>query len=406
MDIAQQLRDLSPVYWFIAFAILSIFLIAIYLVSKLVLHSRKVHLRQPTQTIKRLSFPSVAVEQTKNILLKKNHIDTLINNQVKKIYFIHGTFLGTDPLELAPFLKKILPNFLQEELLNKLQHLFKNQSNKLLKDSANFTPKHLELIDESSEKKITAHNFLWSSGNHHIARVRGALDLFESLYKDCQDLNKNDEIMLIAHSHGGQLLALVSQLIFDSSWANELFKLIDPKNAAKNYADFLPKRYELLEFNFKFVTLGSPYRYDFNEQCTQNLLHIINHRRDVFSPFSLKGILYTLDGDYPHKWGTQGSDFLAPAAIDRKINRRLDQFLDLGIDLKNLKTNIEQQEYIPKKGSTVLVDYHDENIENLTPNCLATVFGHGIYTCLEAFDYLFELITDEFYSSGSEAKNE
>ena len=77
MDIAQQLRDLSPVYWFIVFAIISIFLIAIYLVSKLVLHSRKVHLRQPTQTIKRLSFPSVAVEQAKTLGLNPPVVVTI-----------------------------------------------------------------------------------------------------------------------------------------------------------------------------------------------------------------------------------------------------------------------------------------------------------------------------------------
>ena len=56
-------------------------------------------------------------------------------------------------------------------------------TNKILKDRANFSPSYIELAKKGLGTQIKLHDFRWSSGNNHLARIKGAISLnYDSLF--------------------------------------------------------------------------------------------------------------------------------------------------------------------------------------------------------------------------------
>ncbi|MDQ3231159.1 MAG: hypothetical protein M3Q07_05000, partial [Pseudobdellovibrionaceae bacterium] len=138
---------------------------------------------------------------------------TIQKSDVKQIYFLHGTFTGSDPFNVLPPLKGLMPQFAQqwEQII---ENKMKRAVDKLARDIGNFLPDYVKLFEEATDHQIPCHTLHWSSANHHWGRLQGALRLIEDLH---QRFPKGPEgrILLIGHSHARQVFALFTQLLSD-----------------------------------------------------------------------------------------------------------------------------------------------------------------------------------------------
>jgi hypothetical protein len=54
---------------------------------------------------------------------------------------------------------------------------------------------------------------VWSSENHHVGRLEGALGLVRALATHAELGAPRGRILILGHSHAGQVFALVTQLL-------------------------------------------------------------------------------------------------------------------------------------------------------------------------------------------------
>lgn len=314
----------------------------------------------------------------------------LINQRVKNIVIAHGTFVGTDPLDMIRLVRKVLR--MKGSVWNQLMSAIKAGNDRFLQDTGNFTFEYVELLASAFNHAIKVDNFMWTSGNHHIARIRGAVELLEHLISLTIDAS-SDRLLLIGHSHAGQLFALLTQMMADLERAKIFIALLE--DSIYEIDTIVTKLKNLSSFAIDFVTLGTPPRYEWCLSSKHRLLHVINHRGDDTLGGSTSGVFTTRDGDYIQQWGIAGSDSLPAATSDFYKNKLLTPYLGAGLDLALWNKLIKKRERLPKTGHVILTDYKDNSS---SVNCLATVFGHGTYTRYEAMLYNMQLIAKHFYS--------
>jgi hypothetical protein len=309
------------------------------------------------------------------------------------VVFVHGSFVGDDPLALARTLEGAVPVF--PDLARGLRGFTRAQVSRLLGDLSNFSRDYVDVL--AAATGVEAIDFTWSGENHHAARVQEAVRLARVLARHGGGaLGPGDRVLLIGHSHGGQLFALLSQLIARSRGYAELVNA-----AAARGEDVLLLEDHLARLRacaFDVTTFGTPPRYDFSLGSRCRLLHLVNHRKTTMHPASLRGLLHTRRGDYVHQFGAPGSDWPAASAKDRALNVRLDRVLGVGTDLRAWLRHVAAGLRVSPHGHTLLVDYGDE--ARVVPNFWATGFGHAAYTRREAMLFHTRLIADHFYPPG------
>ncbi|MFZ8934881.1 MAG: hypothetical protein ACO20H_01705 [Bacteriovoracaceae bacterium] len=286
----------------------------------------------------------------------------LIKHKVTKVVLINGTFMGEDPFDLfqaLPYLPKSIKSFIIKVSTFIRELIFT--------DGAQFSHKYLQML-QSSLGEVDVHSFTWSSSNHHIGRLRGALKLLE-LLSSFQD----KRILLMAHSHGGQCLALLTQIL-DKKWE----------------CDPLQRQVVNLK-KLDLLTLGMPARYRFKLNENIKLLHLINHRTALPLGGHFTGVPFTRDGDYLQQWGVEGSDNPSPSLKDNRLNKELNIVLGAGTDPLQWKKNIKKRSRVPKDGHTYLIDYGDRGF------FINTLLGHAIYTRKSMMLKTFRILVDFFY---------
>lgn len=307
---------------------------------------------------------------------------------IQSMYLMHGTFVGDDPFDLISLIKKNFPR-LNDNIIQSVRDKTKKGQDLVAKDLGNFLPEHIELIKEKTDSNFNVHNITWSSGNHHYARVRGLIDLITSIaaYEE-----RGSHIMLVGHSHAGQIFALLGQIFHNDSLKKKLFGHFKEKyDLTKIYADF-----EIVKsLHIDIVTFGTPARYEWNLAGNMRLLHFINHRSREPIGGTFAGVTQTRDGDYIQQWGVAGSDIRSPIEDEDRINQELEQLLGAGHNLEQLKQNIKLRRRLHNTGHHYLVDYGDKA---LFPNFLQTAFGHGVYTRIRHLDFHLEIIFKHFYN--------
>lgn len=300
--------------------------------------------------------------------------EVMQRNEVSSIYLVHGTFVGEDPFQIFDLIGHAFPR-LSVELINKFKLTTKQTQNLFAKDLGNFTEEHIKYIDIMTAHKFRLHNFIWSSGNNHLARVKGALRLLDQLSQE----DEQSRVLLIGHSHAGQLFALISQFINNP-------KVLTPLNKAlENTLDMneiKQKIKKISKMKFDFVTMGTPKRYQWKLNKQMRLLHFINHRGESVLGGEFSGAIRTHSGDYIQQWGITGSDIRSPISAEHLINLELDKILGEGSNIELLKEKIVLRHRLHEQGFHLLVDYQDNS---KYPNFLKTIFGHGVYT---KYDYL------------------
>jgi hypothetical protein len=305
------------------------------------------------------------------------------------VVFAHGSFVGDDPFALARTLERAVP--VLRDLPRALRGFTRAQVSRLLGDLSNFPRDYLDAL--AGATGLETFDFTWSGENHHAARVHEAARLARALALHAGGaLGPDDRVLLIGHSHGGQLFALLSQLIERSRGYAEL---VAAAAARGEDVRVLEDHLERLRYcAFDVATFGTPARYDFAQGPRFRLLHVLNHRKTAPAA-SLRGLLHTRRGDYVHQLGAPGSDWPAVSAKDRALNQRLDRILGVGTDLRAWLKHLADGVRLSPHGHTLLVDYGDQ--ARLVPNFWATGFGHAAYTRRDAMLFHVGLIADHFY---------
>ncbi len=298
----------------------------------------------PKQSENVISLPGLESipRETVISLLKKHHIVGL--------YFLHGTFAGMDPLGVGdvPLLKHMsgmLARAIKWQIRGK-GYVEKN----VVTDLNASVP--TQMID-------------WSGENHHLGRLKGAYNLLLAISP-----SKNGTLLVIGHSHGAQLMAMVQHMRLQTDTGLKLLSFANRLEFDEKM--LLAKAHALKLQSFHWITLGSHLRLDFPVPQHDFLCHFLNIR----SP-SFESDPRIPRGDLIQRIATEGSDFLPSLPKNIDLNRQLNQILDQGVSpgvwLKNMGSGVK----IGDQGISFLLDYGDSGIPIL--GSVKSLFGHGVY---------------------------
>lgn len=357
--------------------------------------------KKPETYFTHCSFKETIPFNRKNIILQspkwfhemKTFGERMLLAKVRSVYFVHGTFAGNDPVGIISCIKAVYPK-LSKTTEDQLRKLLKNNNNKLLADTGNYLPEYVQLFQKALGNKIPSQLFQWSSRNNHIARLRGSIKLIQHISKDLrkQPALHGERILLIGHSHAGQLFALLTNFLANSKGIEKLFEV-----AQYDGIDIFALQRDIeniKQVKFDIATFGTPPRYGWGK-ADYRLINIINHREKDHLGGKIYGLLTTKSGDYVQQWGIQGTDLIASTSQDRELNKELSLVLGKGNDLGAWTINIKPRMRVPAYGRTFLVDYKDSSF--ILPNFMSSFFGHGVYTKYETLLFNTKLIVSEFY---------
>lgn len=290
------------------------------------------------------------------------------------LFLVHGTFVGTDPLSLLESLSQWIPQSQQAWIL-RFGQLVRGGTDRLARDLGNFSLEYQNHL--AAVLGIPVRSVVWSSANHHAARMFGSLTLLQQILNLRSQLKDRSKLMLWGHSHAGQLFALVSQMVWDETRRGRFGELMGAHGQNPLLTDEDWTWMQTLELDF--VTFGTPVRYSYCLPHKWRLLSIVNDRSiSSARGIDFAGSLFTKEGDYIQHWARAGSDITVMNAKLRSLNRLLDPLLDEGVNLRLLECLADQRRNLQPVGINALVDYDDGSTK--APNCLNTMFGHGTYT--------------------------
>ncbi len=336
----------------------------------------------------------------------------LAGNRVRHIIFAHGTFTGDDPLGINTFLGHLsAATGIDVFKTGQLKRFTKHIVDLITKDTANFTEEYIQLFASVLPDSITCTPFIWSGADHHLARLTGAVKLCSQLAGLAADFRPDDRILLLGHSHAGQIFALLTTLLDQSDRADALLAVVD-RAAGLNIGELKKDLEKISRLKLDIVTFGTPVRYCWGQYDRYRLLNIINDRGNNVE---LSGLLDTWDGDYIQQWGIEGTDIFSER--HHELNRELNTVLQNRGQVSPaefLRRLEEKQRREPlyydgtEVTETFLVDYLDQSPEDRTaldslrefdvlPHCISTLFGHGVYTRYAVMLFNLRFIVEKFY---------
>jgi hypothetical protein len=338
------------------------------------------------------------------------------------VFLIHGTFVGNDALGTLTELRRVAPHWSEN-----LRKFSKSLVDEVIGETGNYTQEFANTFQDGLTqvacRMIPVELFNWSSQNNHIARADGAVRLIARLAKLCDEFSDEQlncetppRVMLWAHSHGGNVLAIVTNLLAANREVRRQFF-----DAARVfYTPWLTKKVdipawafveELLETDARvrrlpldLVTFGTPIRYGWDSRGYRNLLHFVNHRSSsklpdhrTFPPARLFDIFSAKHGDYVHQIGIAGTNLMPlPLAVRTYLaDRQLRHVLQADVTWQELWTNFARGQRVPAEGQTLLVDYHDVGWD-----FWRHLWGHGAYTRRCWLPFHVAEIAQRFYVTG------
>ena len=338
----------------------------------------------------------------------------LAASNVRAIYLVHGTFAGGDTFGVARQLQRHIPG-LGRLLAIRSKQLF----DLLAKNLGNFSKRYAQLLSEGLNAKlatpIEVKRFHWTGQNLHIGRADGAVRLIDQLA--ARRYPSGSRILLVGHSHAGNVFALVSNLLGGHVEARHNFF-----RAARSYyrssfstrtdlpawdqaIEVLTHR-RLEEVSLDFVTFGTPIRYGWNSGGFGKLLHIVFHRpqlglpeyRSHFPP-RLRDLMRATGGDYIQQLGVAGTNEISNIfawrqwQAERRLNRLLQS--ELGSDLlrRDLLQRLRKGQRVANSGKTLLVDYSCQGRRKEW----SRIAGHAVYTHTNRMAFHFNEISERLY---------
>jgi hypothetical protein len=256
--------------------------------------------------------------------------------------------------------------------------------------------------------------------NHHISRADAAVRLIDALAESAavQSAASDQRTLLLAHSHGGNALAIVSNLLgADAEGRVEFFDAArvfhgDAEDVARDVSAW--RRVEQLlsepshpirSMRLDMVTFGTPVRYGWDTAGCAKLMHVTNHRpgredatHATRYPPNLWRLLLGKEGDFIQQVGVAGTN-LPPLPIAWKTflaDRRLGRLLERGLPRHWIRQRLKHGMRVPHEGTTLLIEYED-------PDRLPFrhLLGHAVYTRSRWMALHCELIAKHFYGAGA-----
>jgi hypothetical protein len=325
-----------------------------------------------------------------------------IQAHVDAIYLIHGTFVGQDALGWTAQIEKFWPQAAEQ-----LRRLGKKLVDVLADDKGNFTSQYVDWLQQNlrpSAPKVPVRLFCWSGENNHVARCVAAIELLDVLIRR---FSTEKRILLLCHSHAGNVLALITNLLGADEEHRRIFQeTIKPiyRDDAEvdqflRVSDWLADDSHRSGLKLDVVTLGTPIRYGWDSAGYRHLLHFVHHVPRAGTPDYLSPLnewnsraIRQLDGDFAQQFGIAGTNIL-PYVFDLtlqttelKLGKLLQPFGRTNF-LKHLKIGMR----VPEEGRTLLVKYDDTN------GLARQLAGHSVYTQLEWLAFHGSEIANRFY---------
>lgn len=331
---------------------------------------------------------------------------------VRNILLIHGTFAGGDITGLVRELKRFSP-----VRARRVHQLSKAWFDEMVGDVGNYTDRLATRLNTwlnvpgkggSNTSNIKVDRFGWSGENHHIGRIDGAVALLRKI----SEIQLDGRLLVLAHSHGGNLLAMLSQILGSTEHVRESFfratrlHYHSPFRSKVDLQDWTAAREILLDSGrngceIDIATFGTPLRYRWNREVVPRLLHFVQHRctddqdpQKAVLPRSIRDLLTAAAGDYVQHLGIAGTDFIPSlfAWRDVVVERRLRLLFESTARRRDLVHKIRQGRRVSCDGKTLLVDYAptpDREHQKL--------FGHGVYTSPVWLAFHLQEICRHFY---------
>jgi hypothetical protein len=313
--------------------------------------------------------------------------------RVRTIVLVHGTFLGADLTGLIAQIERYAPQFARS-----LRDWEKNAVDSIMGDLANYTDHFAARLDAginaSLTNRIRVLRFTWSSENHHLGRADGAVRLLSELI--ALQPAPSDRLLLCGHSHGGNVLAILTHLLHGTSELRHRFFQATRLYYQRPFRRVIdlpvwPELADRLEhdppaWRPDIVTFGTPIRYGWETAGYRSLLHFVNHRLHADKPAYLAPFPPSLDqlargsaGDMIQQIGVAGTNF--PVNIcswrDWVVEARLHRLMQYGDRRRNAWERLKLGTRVAAEGKTLLVDYYEGD-----PASAQLLAGHAVYTKL------------------------
>lgn len=194
---------------------------------------------------------------------------------VRQILLVHGTFAGNDALGLFDLLEPIEQEVTGFTTLSKLLKVKgKDLLDRIAGDIGNYTPEYVESMGSALGHQIDCKLFTWGSGNFHLARLRGVVDLAADLAGSIaeQKMTEKDRLLLLGHSHAGQLFALLTTLLEGGDKAQHLCQAIRMSQRTSDGDKLLVNLDIIKTVKLDIVTFGTPVRYAWGRYDRYRLL--------------------------------------------------------------------------------------------------------------------------------------
>ena len=371
---------------------------------------------------------------------------------VRTVIFMHGTFLGTDlfgmqRLDEAGGLKRGYSRGISG--LDALLAFMREGSNGMatppggprppfeddsqirtfidahVKDAANFTDAYVEqfekAINQNVSRPIACSRHLWCSEFHHLGRAKAACRFIERLRTLSTELNlgPGDRVLVQAHGHAGQVLALASNLLAPGESSDReaflaiLRSYLEPTQAERSLHDsvnaiepLLPSGTVLNGISLDVVTFGTPIRHGWDPAGLGTLLHVVNHRmmrtdgKRWLAKMELPQITMEMPiawgGDYLQQLAVAGCDALPTAPEAMEANKALWEILEPWDGFERWLECARKGVRCANDGLCLLVDYKDSTGSS---NALDHLYGHAAYTRLSNLLFNTREIVQALYPS-------
>jgi hypothetical protein len=286
-----------------------------------------------------------------------------------------------------------------------------------VRDAGNFTRAYVDTfqkaVNRQASQPIVCHRILWSSEHHHLGRALAARRLLEQLPALClqQKLGPGDRLLVQAHGHAGQLLALISNLLapVESSGRRTFLQILSAYGTSE--ARELEGRIEagrvLNGAALDVVTFGAAVRYGWDPSGVGRLLHVVNHRpmradgKRWLAKTELPQITMEMPiawgGDYVQQLAVAGSDAATPASpAGQSANKALWELLEPYDGFERWLECARKSVRCPADGQCLLVDYQDSTGST---NALDHFYGHAAYSRLSHLLFNTTEIVQALYST-------
>lgn len=332
----------------------------------------------------------------------------LRQGRVSKVLLIHGTFAGNDIVGLTREIARFSPS-----LAGHLSELGKKWLDDLVGELGNYNQDFVEqfskCINPPSMEPIPVSRFHWSGENHHLGRANCVMSLLDSFAQH----NASDRVLVLAHSHGGNVLAMLSQILGAETDVREQFfratrmhyqiplvgKIDLPvwRHARELLVDQSWTSFPAIDV----ATFGTPLRYRWHPKVCPNVLHFVQHRsldsqhpHVATYPESPQDVISAAGGDYVQQFGIAGTDFL-PSILawrDWIVERRLARMFEYGARRRDVFEKLKLGRRASLDGTTLLVDYPDAG-----DGWNGKLLGHAVYTCRPWLPFHLQEIVKRFY---------